>query len=350
MSEGARAARVALAVIGLLGLGACNDAGTGNTCTVGTCGPGTVCSASTGRCLPVDAGVVADKGAGYQDRGAADQGSGKADLKAADRGVSPDAATPSCTDKVRNGDETDVDCGGTKCGGCEVSKACGVGGDCASGLCSTGKVCAYARSCQELHAANSAAKDGTYPIVIPGSSSATRVYCDMTRDGGGWTLVASYPEGSPAVPSGWSGSDKSVGTSFASLTALFKLADKDVNALKTAAFRVDGTASRCLSGACNVKITVFYRPACVFSSSANSADCSNSFTDLAFTKKTTAGGTNPCTWHWGLVEANCASTSTLTTQHDPSHGIVVCVGEIGTMVHGCNGRGAEKAGVKIWTK
>ena len=350
MGDGARAARAALAVVGLLGLGACNDASTGNTCTAATCGPGTVCNASTGQCQAVDAGVGADKGAGYQNRGAADRGAGTADLKVADRGPSPDAAAPSCSDKIKNGDETDADCGGKTCGPCTVGKTCGVHLDCDSNFCNATKVCAHAKSCQELHAANPAAKDGMYPIIHPSSSVPIMLHCDMTRDGGGWTLVANYPEGSPAVPTGWSGSDKSVGTNFASLTALFKLGDKDINALKTAAFRVDGTASVCQSGACALKVTLFYKPSCVFSSSTNSADCSNSFTDLAFTKKTTAGGTNPCTWHWGLVEANCTSTSTVITQHDPSHGIVVCVGEVGKFTHGCNGRGAEKAGVKIWAR
>ncbi|HEX2574099.1 MAG TPA: hypothetical protein VH877_31425, partial [Polyangia bacterium] len=49
---------------------------------------------------------------------------------------------PSCQDGVRNGDETDVDCGGS-CAGCGGGKQCGVSGDCAAGTC-TGGVCSTA--------------------------------------------------------------------------------------------------------------------------------------------------------------------------------------------------------------
>jgi hypothetical protein len=41
---------------------------------------------------------------------------------------------PSCTDGVQDGFETDVDCGAS-CGGCAVGAACLVDGDCASGQC-----------------------------------------------------------------------------------------------------------------------------------------------------------------------------------------------------------------------
>ncbi len=41
---------------------------------------------------------------------------------------------PSCTDGIRNGDESDVDCGGS-CPGCGLAKSCSVNADCASGVC-----------------------------------------------------------------------------------------------------------------------------------------------------------------------------------------------------------------------
>jgi len=46
-------------------------------------------------------------------------------------------ADPSCDDTVQNGDETDVDCGGS-CDGCTEGSACRVGADCVSGSCSAG--------------------------------------------------------------------------------------------------------------------------------------------------------------------------------------------------------------------
>ena len=42
---------------------------------------------------------------------------------------------PSCTDLVKNGVETDVDCGGGTCVDCAAGKACLGGTDCVSGSC-----------------------------------------------------------------------------------------------------------------------------------------------------------------------------------------------------------------------
>ncbi len=52
---------------------------------------------------------------------------------------------PTCEDGVRNGDETDVDCGGPTCDVCESGAACLEPTDCASGVCE-GELC-LAPSC-----------------------------------------------------------------------------------------------------------------------------------------------------------------------------------------------------------
>lgn len=49
---------------------------------------------------------------------------------------SPDSA-PTCTDGVKNGSETDVDCGGS-CGRCNVGKTCTSRDDCTTAFCSSG--------------------------------------------------------------------------------------------------------------------------------------------------------------------------------------------------------------------
>jgi hypothetical protein len=43
------------------------------------------------------------------------------------------------TDGAKNGDETDVDCGGASAPGCADGKSCKSGSDCASGACTGGK-------------------------------------------------------------------------------------------------------------------------------------------------------------------------------------------------------------------
>ncbi len=55
---------------------------------------------------------------------------------------------PSCNDGVKNGLETDTDCGGSVCAACPATRACIAAGDCQSGVC-TGNVC-QAASCTDL--------------------------------------------------------------------------------------------------------------------------------------------------------------------------------------------------------
>src|SRR5215212_744323 len=58
---------------------------------------------------------------------------------------------PRCIDLIRNGDETDIDCGGT-CGACDVGERCSVATDCDQSTCVDGR-------CEPLPCANSV-KDG----------------------------------------------------------------------------------------------------------------------------------------------------------------------------------------------
>ncbi len=71
-------------------------------------------------------------------------------------------AAPSCGDTVKNGFETDIDCGGSCPADCADGKACSVGGDCASGVC-TGNLCA-APSCGDT------VKNGTETDIDCGGS------------------------------------------------------------------------------------------------------------------------------------------------------------------------------------
>jgi len=97
---------------------------------------------------------------------------------------------PSCSDGVKNGPETDVDCGGS-CGSCGLGKSCSVASDCASnGACDADtKVCRVPISCAEILQGRPGTPDGNYQIQPSGEPSPFAAVCDMTRDGGGWTLV-----------------------------------------------------------------------------------------------------------------------------------------------------------------
>src|SRR5262249_3694379 len=56
-----------------------------------------------------------------------------------------------CDDGLKNGDESDVDCGGTKCAGCATGLACNVDKDCAGNGCNYQKKCVDAPSCKGQH-------------------------------------------------------------------------------------------------------------------------------------------------------------------------------------------------------
>jgi hypothetical protein len=106
-------------------------------------------------------------------------------------------------DKLQNGTETDIDCGGGNCQQCATGKACQVDFDCASFFCSN-NVCTVpplgssyynpGATCLAIKTALPASVDGIYWIDPDGSEiwsySPFQVYCNMTADGGGWTLWA----------------------------------------------------------------------------------------------------------------------------------------------------------------
>ena len=53
--------------------------------------------------------------------------------------VPPPDLSPSCSDQIKNGRETDVDCGGPTCKRCGDGQACAAGTDCGSNVCTANK-------------------------------------------------------------------------------------------------------------------------------------------------------------------------------------------------------------------
>jgi hypothetical protein len=61
----------------------------------------------------------------------------------------PPPGPPTCSDGARNGNETDVDCGGGTCPKCAIGKDCQQARDCASGVCQNGRCASRNATCND---------------------------------------------------------------------------------------------------------------------------------------------------------------------------------------------------------
>jgi hypothetical protein len=176
--------------------GSCGSCDNGKACAAGTdCTSGTC---SSGLCVPA---TCADgtRGAGETDvdcggscakcatgKGCAVGGDCVDGVCSAGKCI---AAT--CSDGVKNGSEGDVDCGAACPQACGIGKGCAQDKDCVGALLCTANVCSTPKTCLALKTGKPSVADGVYSLDPDGFGpiAAFQAYCDMTNDGGGWTLV-----------------------------------------------------------------------------------------------------------------------------------------------------------------
>jgi hypothetical protein len=87
-----------------------------------------------------------------------------------------------CNDKIRNGAETDVDCGGATCAGCARGLMCKAGTDCMQGVCTNGTCACTPLTCDIIGPVCGTFPDGCGASISCMSGCA--VLCnDQTKDG-----------------------------------------------------------------------------------------------------------------------------------------------------------------------
>ena len=177
----------------------------GSDCTVGfDCRSG-LCT--DGRCAPTAASLNSSPtdGAKNGDETDIDCGGSKApkcvDGKACEVGAdctnaictAKKCASPSPTDGAKNGDETDVDCGGTKAPKCAVAKSCATNGDCASDACSYEKKCVAFMGCTAHFGGDTCGAGETGAADAKHESCCTRVdVADRPAGQGGAFSIDKY--------------------------------------------------------------------------------------------------------------------------------------------------------------
>lgn len=103
--------------------------------------------------------------------------------------AAPVDAGDHCQNGRKDGDEGSLDCGGSCEKKCPLADSCNGTGDCEDGLTCRSGLCQIPASCKELHAERPNLPTGVYKLQTLTTTRSFAAQCDMSEDGGGWTLA-----------------------------------------------------------------------------------------------------------------------------------------------------------------
>ncbi len=170
-------------------------------------------------------------------------------------------------------------------------------------------VCEAAINCGAILSANPTAQSGVYWIQPAGTEAPQQVYCDMSSDGGGWTLVANEVVGDDPGYVAWSSTSGYRPASTNYLAQTWRMSDANLNAVRNqGVYRLTG----------NVAFGHrFAMSSCVWSSATLNPNCNATYSDLDWdgaqmegpVDATGAGGQNGTCYDFGGItdyyEPNC---------------------------------------------
>jgi hypothetical protein len=211
-------------------------------------------------------------------------------------------------------------------------------------------------SCRDILASGESMGDGIYWITPPGAEDPIMIQCDMSADGGGWTLAASWHLADNAVGAQWI-TGAGVGSSYAAADTTFKMPDTWIRALAGERYRVQAAGLACNHGVdvdrCEPgdipSYTRFWGAGCAYDSTLNQPPCDEAYADPGLLTPAPPSATQTCAWHHGLNSAmSCPlGVQEVVTDHaDTFFGPAVCVGQDGA--HAC--AILEMALLRLWVR
>jgi hypothetical protein len=118
--------------------------------------------------------------------------------RAASTGAALTCRPAACTDKVKNGTETDIDCGGAACPKCAPGSICKIDDDCAKGPCNSGICGCTPITCDQLQFACGTFPDGCNSTIT--CDSCAGLCADNAPDGNETDVDCGGPDCPPCAP------------------------------------------------------------------------------------------------------------------------------------------------------